>query len=468
MASRFWVGGTGTWDASDTSHWAATTGGASGASVPGAADTVTLDGSSGGGTVTMGAAYNPTVVSITMGAFTGTLDLSVNNNTPTMTTFSNTGTATRTLRMGSGTWTLTGSGTTIWSCSDLSNLTLTQTGVVNANYSGSTGTRTLAHGPTGGIVARDINLSITAGSDSVDLSTTFRAAHLNFTGFAGTLVQRSMSLSGNLTLGAGMVVAGTTVSTITCAATSGTQTITSNGVQIKRAINLNGAGGTVTLADALSLGGGSSAMTLTVTNGTFNAANFNVTADIFSSSNSNTRTLTMGSGTWTLTGTGTVWDTSTITNLTLNANTSTIKINDASSSSKTFAAGALTYNNLWLTGLGTGTFIIGTSTSTTTFNDIKVDSGPHTVNVFAGKTLVATTLTLSGTYFSSLNTFQSTSAGTAWTFSVAAGTMGESYIALKDSIATGGATFNATQSIDMGNNTGWNFLVTEPYTAFFA
>jgi hypothetical protein len=40
MAARFWVGGTGTWSASNTTNWSATSGGASGASVPGTVDNV--------------------------------------------------------------------------------------------------------------------------------------------------------------------------------------------------------------------------------------------------------------------------------------------------------------------------------------------------------------------------------------------------------------------------------------------
>ncbi len=47
MAARFWVGGTGAWDNADTSHWSATTGGGSGASVPTSADNVTFDANSG-------------------------------------------------------------------------------------------------------------------------------------------------------------------------------------------------------------------------------------------------------------------------------------------------------------------------------------------------------------------------------------------------------------------------------------
>ena len=72
MANRYWVGGTGTWDASDTTHWSASSGGAGGASVPGSSDAALLDGSAGGGTVTLG--YSPTLISIQMGAFTGTFN----------------------------------------------------------------------------------------------------------------------------------------------------------------------------------------------------------------------------------------------------------------------------------------------------------------------------------------------------------------------------------------------------------
>ncbi len=142
MASRFWVGGTGTWDNSTTTHWAATSGGAGGQSVPGSSDTVTFDASSGGGTVTPN--YNMTVTSITMGAFTGTLDFSANNNSPTMGTFSGAGTGTRTLNMGSGTWNLTTVGTT-WDMSTTTNLTfnagtstikIAMAGAGQSNFSG--------------------------------------------------------------------------------------------------------------------------------------------------------------------------------------------------------------------------------------------------------------------------------------------------------------------------------------------
>ena len=65
MASRFWVGGTDNWDASTTTHWSATTGGAGGTSVPSLADAVIFDINSGtAATVTVTAAANALSISI--------------------------------------------------------------------------------------------------------------------------------------------------------------------------------------------------------------------------------------------------------------------------------------------------------------------------------------------------------------------------------------------------------------------
>jgi hypothetical protein len=126
-ASRFWVGGTGTWDSSSTTHWASVTGGASGQSVPGSADTVTLDGSSGGGTVTVNFGGTITIQSVAMGAFTGTWDNSVNNNNMTLsatTGFNGSGIGTRSIKMGSATYTLS-AGAAQLNFTTTSNLTLT-------------------------------------------------------------------------------------------------------------------------------------------------------------------------------------------------------------------------------------------------------------------------------------------------------------------------------------------------------
>ncbi len=145
MASRFWVGGTGTWDASDTTHWASSSNGAGGQTVPGSSDTVTFDGSSGTGTITVNTTVS--VVSITMSALTGgsVLDFATNNNNVNLSSsFGNTGSGTRTLNMGNGTWTITGTSGNPWGVSGATNLTLncnsstlvlTSTAVASANLS---------------------------------------------------------------------------------------------------------------------------------------------------------------------------------------------------------------------------------------------------------------------------------------------------------------------------------------------
>lgn len=104
MADRYWVGGTGNWDTTTTTHWSGTSGGAGGQSVPVDGDTVTLDGSSGGGTVTLTA--NAICKIFFMGSFTGTFNM--NGYDFNCNYFSISGTGTRTLTLGSGTLILKG------------------------------------------------------------------------------------------------------------------------------------------------------------------------------------------------------------------------------------------------------------------------------------------------------------------------------------------------------------------------
>lgn len=142
MASRFAVNinGSVTWSSSDTSIWAASSGGASGASVPVAGDTVTLDSASGTGTLTLN--YNPTIAAFSMATFGGTFDLG--GFSPTMSTFSMSGAGTKTFIGGTGTLTLTGTGTVFDSggagvtCS-MANLTLAITDVSSTSKALSTG-----------------------------------------------------------------------------------------------------------------------------------------------------------------------------------------------------------------------------------------------------------------------------------------------------------------------------------------
>ena len=130
-ANRFWVLESGVWDASDTTHWATTSGaGVGGASVPGSGDVAIFNELSAplGGTCTVNTTV--TVQQITMGLFTGTLDFSANNNNVTLSVaFSGTGTGTRTLNMGNGTWLIQGFNSNTWDCTTVTGFTL------NANSS---------------------------------------------------------------------------------------------------------------------------------------------------------------------------------------------------------------------------------------------------------------------------------------------------------------------------------------------
>ncbi|MFF6951832.1 hypothetical protein ACFZAD_24635 [Streptomyces iakyrus] len=56
-------------------------------------------------------------------------------------------------------------------------------------------------------------------------------------------------------------------------------------------------------------------------------------------------------------------------------------------------------------------------------------------------------------------TIRSTEDGTPFILSKASGTVEATYLDIRDSIATGGATWNALLSIDSGNNTGWNIYL---------
>jgi hypothetical protein len=145
MAARFWVGGTGTWDAADTTHWASSSGGAGGQSVPGVNDAVTIDANSGAGTITP--ATTISVQSITCGAMGMTLAFNTNNNNVNLTAaagLSGTGTGTRTINMGSGTWTF--ASPAALAMSTTTNLTFTGTSA-NLVFSGTnTASRTINAG----------------------------------------------------------------------------------------------------------------------------------------------------------------------------------------------------------------------------------------------------------------------------------------------------------------------------------
>jgi len=81
MATRYWVGGSGTWDSSSTTHWSATSGGAAGASVPLSTDTVIFNTASGTGSYTVTYTATTAGVNTTInGPASGTLNFNLGAN----------------------------------------------------------------------------------------------------------------------------------------------------------------------------------------------------------------------------------------------------------------------------------------------------------------------------------------------------------------------------------------------------
>ena len=274
MANRFWVGGSGTWDASSTANWSITSGGAAGASAPGVADGAIFDGNSGGGVATTSG--NLSLISINMqsanttditlgGSMTlsgnfslaaRTLDL--NNNVLTCAVFATNSSVVRTLAFGStGEIVITGNAGTVYSSSTATDLTVTGTPKVTLTYSGSTGTRSINAGGFSTYSASNpkINFNITAGADTVNLGGNNVFGNVDFTGFTGSygFTGFDPQLFGNLTFDSGMTGPSSATRSLRLMGTSGTQTIISNGVTIDSGITCEG-GGTVTFADALTQG----------------------------------------------------------------------------------------------------------------------------------------------------------------------------------------------------------------------
>ena len=142
---------------------------------------------------------------------------------------------------------LTGSGT-VWDTTTFTNFTYTGTSNVRLTNAGSTATSI----SSGGTAAQAQNFYVTAGTYTFTIVNGSLLNTLDFTGFSGTFAQgtNSNSLFGNLIFASTMSTSTTAGSGIlSMAATSGTRTITTNGITLNTNIRFNGAGGTFQLAD---------------------------------------------------------------------------------------------------------------------------------------------------------------------------------------------------------------------------
>jgi hypothetical protein len=115
-----------------------------------------------------------------------------------------------------------------------------------------------------------------------------------------------------------------------------------------------------------------------------------------------------------------------------------------------FRGGDFSYSSVTINNQGQTIRLDGSNT----FESLNINAGAS-VEFENGETQTINELVAVGTKFDPI-VFYSDSEGTHATISKSSGTVDLEYIQLKDMHATGGATFNANNSIDNGNNTGWN------------
>lgn len=314
--------------------------------------------------------------------------------------------------------------------------------------------------------ADDVVFDANSGASTITTSgtTTDLCRSLNCTGFTGTLSHAAATTItiGDATAGVGnvalLLVAGMTYTIgsnssaiLSFVSTSATVQTIAFGGKTTSSVTFNGAGGSWQFTSTHTTGSGGSLITLTT--GTLDTNGQTCTWGSLSASNTNTRSLLLGSSGITVTsGSGTVWNMNVATGLTFNAGTSTITISDTGVSAKQLF-GSNVYNNLVITGGGSGPVTVG---STSTFNSISIGA-PKTIVFTAGTTKTVTNFVATGTP-GNIITITSSSAGSQFTLAKSNGTVSCDYLSLQDSAATGGAAwFAGTNSTNVSGNTGWNF-----------
>lgn len=277
-----------------------------------------------------------------------------------------------------------------------------------------------------------------------------------------TVTNGSQYILGNIKLKSGMTLNGTSTLYFMGA---GDQTLDMDGVAYTGTASSQFTINNATKLTFLNNFTGTSTGTLGLIAGGIDTNGYNLTIGAFSSSNSNTRAITMGNSIWTLNGTGTVWTTATVTGLTMNAGNSTIVISDTSATGKTFTGSALIYNNITFSGDNI------TVSGNNTFANFRLANAGLTTGVLmtaGSNTTLRGSLTNNGTV-GNLTKLLSTVAGSAFTFTKAGGIVGigVDYMSLKDSTATGGATFYAgANSTNVSGNTGWSFTTAPNRSGF--
>lgn len=468
MAVRYWVGGAGTWDNTSTANWSTTSGGASGASAPTAADDPTFDANSGVGSFTVTVASTAVCRNATINNTNATIQLTSNLSsfnslvltagvfdlagyTFTVNVFNSNNANVRTLAFGSaGAIVSPSNSASVWDCSNATNLTVTGAKNVRLTYAGSTGTRTIRHGSTGGSLTTAVNMAITAGTDTVNDSAV-RFLTYDFTGFSGTMAAVGRRAYTAVILSPTMTFTATT-NAFNLDNGGAVSYFTSNGITMDFPVTVLG---DWELVDNFSIG---TTRAFTLTSGSFNAAGKNVSIGSFALSTGVTKTLTIGSATWTV---AAGWNAETNkSGFTVTPSTGTISMTSAST--KTFAGGGFTWPTLSQGGSGALTI-----QQSNTFTNITNTVQPATITLTSGTTQTVTDFDVSGTS-GNLITLNASTPGSQATLTDSGGINSVSFVDIKDIAATGYGewqAYTANGNVDSGNNVGWVFTAPPSFVA---
>lgn len=220
-----------------------------------------------------------------------------------------------------------------------------------ANSSGGAGNQTE---PTTG---DDVFFDASSGSGTSVCNTSISLRSLDCNGYTGTLthnVSITITITGTnasapsgfpfrLATGMTYTLGNSTSSAVAFSSTTGTTGISTEGKTLGN-VTFTGVGGTWQLNASQPF---TSSGTVTLTSGTIDSNNENMTMLAFSSTNSNTRAWTPGSSTITITGTTAVpWNTFTNAGLTFTAGTSSLVVNGDATGARTMLWHGLTFNNV--------------------------------------------------------------------------------------------------------------------------
>ncbi|MBU1020687.1 MAG: LamG domain-containing protein, partial [Firmicutes bacterium] len=186
---------------------------------------------------------------------------------------------------------------------------------------------------------------------------------------------------------------------------------------------------------------------INLSNGSFNTNGKEVSTKEFNSTSINTRTLNLGASTVTIN--DGQWNPSGLTNFTFNKGTSKIIITGTTASD--FMGAGLAYNDVTF---NTPEELASRLTGANTFNVLRFDAGV-TVTMDA-EIQEANQIKAIGSCARNI-TLLSATPGSAATLKQVSGNVDGKFLTLTDNTATGGATFSANLSNDLGNVNGWSF-----------